>query len=187
MMSFLDNWVLKPDYLPAWLQAAAATVALVISVWAVLWTSAATRRRERLELRGVAVAIYPEIAMLKVTTQNVRLGIAALRERYGNLIGQSVAASLELTTIIQVPPMLERNIDRLFILGDVAGPSCLHLVRFIMQYNATAERIIAHVATLNAEQWLEAVGHIEQHLGLLDKVIEKCEREVKPIHDSVKG
>jgi hypothetical protein len=83
--------------------------------------------------------------------------------------------------------MMERNTDKLFILGELAGPSCLHLVRLLIQYNVFVEEIAARVATLNAEQWVEAAGHLEAHLTLLDQVIDKCEHEVKPIHDSVKG
>jgi hypothetical protein len=30
-------------------------------------------------------------------------------------------------------------------------------------------------------------GQLEGHLALLDKVIAKCEHEVQPIHDAVKG
>jgi hypothetical protein len=83
--------------------------------------------------------------------------------------------------------MLERNTDKLFILGDVAGPSCVHLVSLILQYNDAAENIVSHVVAMNAEQWPEAVSHLEEHLALLDKVIEKCEPEVRPIHDAVHG
>jgi hypothetical protein len=187
MMELLHNWVLKPEYLPAWLQAGAAIVALAISAWAVWWTGAAARRRDRLELRGLAVAIYPEILMLKASTHQVRDGIAEMKTRYGTLVGQSVAASLQLTASIPIPPMMERNIDKLFLLGDLAGPSCLHLIRFLLQYNATVEGIVSRVATLNAEQWIEAVGHLEKHLTLFDDVIDKCEHEVRPIHDSIKG
>src|ERR1700675_697216 len=111
MKAFLDAWILKPEYLPAWLQAAAAIVALGTSAWAVWWTNAAARQRDRLELRGVAVAVYPEILMLKVTTKQVREGVAEMKKRYGTLVGQSVAASLQMTASIQVPPMIERNID----------------------------------------------------------------------------
>jgi len=186
-MTFLDNWILKPEYVAAWLQAATAIVALCISVWAVWWTGAVARRRDRLELRGIAVAVFPEIEMLKVNVQNVRDGIASLKQRDGGLFGQSVAASLQLTASIEMPPMMERNIDKLFVLGDVAGPSCVHLVRLILQYNATVASIASHMVSLNAEQWVEAAGHIEGHLTLLDKVIEKCEHEVRPIHDSIKG
>jgi hypothetical protein len=187
MKAFLDDWVLKPQYLTAWLQAATAIVALCISVWAVWWTGAVARRRDRLELRGLAVAVYPDIVMLKTSIQNVRDGLAFLKKRDRGLVGQSVAASLQLTAYIQVPPMIERNIDKLFILGDIAGPSCLHLARLLQQYNALSERIAARVVVLSAEQWVEAADHLEEHLALLDKVVEKCEHEVRPIHDAIKG
>jgi hypothetical protein len=100
MRAFLDDWILKPHYLTAWLQAATAIVALCISVWAVWWTGAVARRRDRLELRGLAVAVYPEIVMLKITTQNVRDNLAAMKKRDANLVGQSVSASLQLTATI---------------------------------------------------------------------------------------
>lgn len=80
MTAFLNDWIIKPEYLPAWLQAAAAIVALGLSGWAVWWTSAAARRRDRLELRGLAVAVYPEIRMLKASTQQVREGIAEIKD-----------------------------------------------------------------------------------------------------------
>jgi hypothetical protein len=186
-MEFLQNWVLKPEYLPAWLQAGVAVIALAISGWAVWWTGAAARRRDCLELRGLAVAVYPEIVMLKASIRQVRDGIAELKTRYGNLVGQSAAASLQLMASIPIPPMMERNIDKLFLLGGLAGPSCLHLVRLLQQYDATVEGIVSRVAMLNAEQWVEAVGHLEKHITLLDSVIDKCEHEVRPIHDSIKG
>jgi hypothetical protein len=110
-----------------------------------------------------------------------------MKERDGNLFGQQVAASLQLTATIPVPPMMERNIDKLFILGDVAGPSCVHLVRLLFQYNATIESVAVRMGALNPEQWIEAVSHLEQHLTLLDQVIQKCEHEVRPIHDAVSG
>jgi hypothetical protein len=187
MKAFLNDWILQPQYLTAWLQAATAIVALCISVWAVWWTGAVARRRDRLELRGLAVAVYPEIVMLKTSIQNVRDGLAFLKKRDGGLVGQSVAASLQLTAYIQVPPMLERNIDKLFILGGLAGPSCLHLVRLLLQHDALVERIASHIVSLNAEQWVKAADHIEEHLTLIDKVIEKCDHEVRPIHDAIKA
>jgi hypothetical protein len=185
--TFLDNWILKPEYVAAWLQAATAIIALCISVWAVWWTGAVARRRDRLEIRGIAVAVFPEIEMLKINIQNVRDGLAFLKQRDGGLVGQSVAANLQLTAHIPIPPMMDRNIDKLFILGDIAGPSCLHLVRLLLQYNATVSSISSHLVALNAEQWVEAAGHLENHLTLLEKVIEKCEHEVRRIHDFIEG
>ncbi len=187
MMEFLDKWVLKPEYLPAWLQAAAAIIALAISVWAVWWASAASRRRDRLELRGIAVAIYPEIKMLEISTRQVREGVAQIKTNYGHQVGQGVAATLQLTATIPIPPMIERNIDRLFLLGNLAGPSCVHLIRLLIQYNEFANRLASHIVRLNAQQWPEAVNQLEEHLSLLDGVIAKCDAEVRPIHDSIKG
>lgn len=125
--------------------------------------------------------------MLKASTKQVREGVAEIKKRYGSLVGQSVAASLQMTASIRVPPMIDRNIDKLFILGDLAGPSCLQLVRLLLQYNASVEEIASLVVTLNAEQWVEAIGHLDEHLVLLDGVIDKCEYEVRPIHDAIKG
>ena len=39
---------------------------------------------------------------------------------------------------------------------------------------------------MNAQQWGEALVHVEQNLAPLDKVVEKCEYELKPIYNSVK-
>jgi len=39
---------------------------------------------------------------------------------------------------------------------------------------------------MNGAQRQEALGHIAEHLSLIDKVIAKCEDEVRPIHASVK-
>ena len=187
MTAFLNNWILKPELLPAWLQAGAAIIALGISVWAVWWTGAATRRRDRLEIRGLAVAVYPEIEMLEESTKTVRSRIAAIKDQSRGQVGQSVAANVSINAQIPIPPMMERNIDKLFILGDVAGPSCVHLVRLLIQYNTTVERFASYIMTLNAEQWIEATGHLEEHLALLDQVIAKCKHEVEPIHDAIKG
>jgi hypothetical protein len=187
MSSWLNQWVLTPAFLPAWLQAGAAIVALCISVWAVWRTGAIERRRDRLERRAVAVAVYPEIKMLKETTQNVRDRIADIAKSAGQLMGQSVGASLQFVALIQMPPMLERNTDRLYILGEIAGPSCLQLVRFILQYNDLVSVLITRVMVMNAVQWREAVAQLEEHLRLLDQIVAKCEHEVRPLHDAGGG
>ena len=83
--------------------------------------------------------------------------------------------------------MLDRNVDRLFMLGDIAGPACLQLVNMILQYNTLADAIASRMMIMNAAQWPEAVSHLEEHLTLLDGVVAKCIHEVQPIHDAIKG
>jgi hypothetical protein len=39
---------------------------------------------------------------------------------------------------------------------------------------------------MSGAQRQEALGHIAEHLSLIEQVIAKCEHEVRPIHDWVK-
>jgi hypothetical protein len=173
--------------LPSWLSAFAAMIALGISVWATLKATAGDKRRDRLESHGIAVAIYPEVLKLPTIIQNARDALARLKERDCYLAGQSISAHLQFASRIEIPPMLDRNIDRLFMLGDVAGPACLQLVNILLQHNTLVDDIAARIAVLNAGQWTEGIGHLERHLTLLDGVVAKCKHEVQPLHDAVEG
>lgn len=179
--------VLQSQNLPAWLQAVAALIALGISVYAVRATGADGRKRDRLELRGIVVAIYPEIGMLETTTRSVRSRLTTIKEQFKGQAGQSIAATIQMSTIITTPPMLDRYTDKLFLLGDIAGPSCVHLVRMLLQYNSVANALASRIAVMSAQEWPEAVDHIEKHLELLDKIIAKCRHEVQPLHDAIRA
>jgi len=186
-MSLLNEWVFQPAYFPAWLQAVAALIALGISVVAIRRTGADERRRNLLELRGVAVAIYPEIGMLKITSRSVRDWLPTVKEHFKGFIGSSIAATVQNSASIATPPMLDRYTDKLFLLGEIAGPACLSLVRTLTQYNQIVGGIAARLPMLNADEWPEALSHVDKHLTLLDAIIAKCEHEVKPIHDAIEG
>jgi hypothetical protein len=185
-LSWAKALVAMPTF-PSWLQAFTAMAAIVISVLALVRGSAAERRRERLQRQGIAVAVYPEILKLEVLIRNAREGLDRLRSNPHHLVGQSVAHELTQVAKISLPPMLERNIDKLFMLGGLAGVGCLQLVNVIWQYNALADELGARVAMMNATQWPVAIGHLEQHLNLLDAVVAKCAHEVGAIHGDVKG
>lgn len=76
-MTSIWNWIgaiLEKQDLPAWLQAFAALVAIVISVWASLRVGAAERRKDALLAQGISVAIYPEILKLEVSVKQARGG-----------------------------------------------------------------------------------------------------------------
>ncbi len=61
------------------------------------------------------------------------------------------------------------------------------MINVIWQHNELADQLASRVVMMNAEQWPEAIGHLEQHLNLLEDVVVKCRHEVGPIHDTVKG
>ncbi len=125
--------------------------------------------------------------MLKIGIQTVRERIARLKETHAGLVGQSIGAEFQAVAYIAMPPMIERNIDKLFVLGDVAGPTCIHLNWLIIQYNATVKMLTQRVMRLNANHWIGAIQQIYDHLDLLDKVVNKADHEVRPIHDRVLG
>lgn len=182
---WLTNWVFQPSLLPAWLSALAASVALGISVWAGLRAGAVERRRDRLQASGIVVAIYPELLKLKIVIQTTRDSLLGLKANVHHLVGQSVAANLLEVGHIELPPMLDRNIDRLFLLGKSAGPFCLQLVNVLYQYDHLLRDIGSSVVIMNAQQWPEAIHHLDQHLDLIDAVVDKCESELRSAHENL--
>jgi hypothetical protein len=170
---------------PAWLQAFAAVVALVISVWGVLRAGSSERRRDRLEAMGLAVAIYPEIDKLRISLDDRRQRLRAIKVDLGNQPGQFVGANIN-SMQIEMPTMFDRNIDRLFMLGAKAGPSCLQLVNVLLQYNTFVNEISQRTMMLGPNQWANGLDQLDEHLTLLSGVIVKCECDVRPLHDAVK-
>jgi hypothetical protein len=183
--SWLHTLMSQPE-LPAWLQAIAAFVALFISVWASWRIGSIERRRDRLQARGIAVAIYPEIESLTVTVKDARTGLLKIKEQAGTLAGQAVGASIQLTAQIKIPPLLDRNVERLFLLGEPAGPACLQLVSMMLQYNARVEAVVARTLHFGPGHWADGISQLEEHLTQLDEIVTKCTHEVEPMHNSVR-
>lgn len=144
--------------------------------------------RDRLQAHGIAVAIYPELLKLPTLIDNARKHLTQIVDQLaGKQSGQFVAGNLQISASIQIPPMLDRNIDLLFMLGEVAGPACLQLVSLLLQYETLVQDITTRMMILNADEWAEWIGHLLGHLVLLDDVIAKCEHEVRPIYDVIIG
>jgi hypothetical protein len=186
MTSFLQSWVLKPEYFPAWLQAIAAIVALMIGVWAVWWPTVLSRRRDRTEQRALAVAVYPEISKMRDDIQLCRERLELIVEKSENLLGQNIAYTVQISGAIPICPMLNRSIDRLFILGDSAGLSCITLVRLLTQYNERLANLSACLGAMDQHQWPDAVRVLIERLKLFRESAIDCEHKVRPIYLSAK-
>jgi hypothetical protein len=118
----------------SWLQAFAAFVALGISATAILRTEAASRRRDKLRAKSIAMAITPDLLEIEEKMNHVERFV-----KHDNnprnplaLVLPKEAEKFE----IAVPPMLSRNIDRLHWLGEPTGPTVLRLVSTIYAFNA---------------------------------------------------
>ena len=149
---------------------------------------AATRARDCLQAHGIAVAIYSELLKLPGVIETTRKHLDQIIDQLsGKQPGQFVAGNLQISGSIPMPPMLGRNIDLLFILGEIAGPACLQLVGLMLQYEALLQDITTRMLILNADQWAESIRHLQVHLTSLATVVVKCEHEVKPLHDAIGG
>lgn len=180
----LPTWL--PWWLqPSWLQAYAATTALFISVWASIRVSRAETRRTRVRARSIALVILPDLMKLPIQCETAAKRLDELRERMKRQAGQFVAAGLQLAGSVSVPAMLEHHFDRLFVLGEPAGHSCVQLVYLLKQYDDILHDISTSI--VSKMDWTEAVDQLKPHLSLITASAEKCVREVTPIHDAIKG
>lgn len=184
MASFLEALATDPA---SWAQAFAALVALLIGVWAVLREGHAERRRDRLQRTSVAVATLPSIHRVKIEAENVGRTLALFRREAGNLMGKDVSGDIARQEI-NLPSMVERNLDRFYLLEEPAGPACLQLASLIMQYNDALDQMTATVLPrMHGGQWGESVEHLEENAALIVAVADKCISLLTPISDAVKG
>lgn len=165
---------------PSWLQAYAATTALLISVWASVRVSSAERQRNRVQARTIALAILPDLMKLSTQCEAAAKRLDEVRDRRKQQAGQFVVAELQLAGSVSLPGMLGHHFDRLYFLGEPAGRSCVQLVYMLNQYNDTLQDVSTSV--VSKLDWTEAVDQLKPHLSLLKVSSEKCLREVAPIN-----
>jgi hypothetical protein len=169
-------------------QAAAAFVALGISVWAVLRQGAAERQRERVRARGIAVAIYPGLLKLDVELRRAHNTLhAPLPNRLEGLSG--VQAELITAITVTLPSIIERHYDSLFVLGEPAGSTTIQLVSVLVQY---CEMVVtAHQRMREKGFQVEVIQRnikpLKAHVELLRRTVAAAIAEVGPVYDPIKG
>lgn len=109
---------------------------------------------ELTKARSIGVARHrrrrlSEIQIFPTIVQNVRDSLQSIVEHNSQLVASRRASA---SRPHRYPPMLDRTIDRLFMLRDVAGPSCLQLVRLLLQYNATVDALSQSIVMLGSSQ-----------------------------------
>jgi len=91
--------------LAAWLEAFAAVVALLISVWGNAAGGAAERKRDRVRPRGIAVAIYPELLKLRVGITDKQQALVRCQD--AAKAGHSIRGSQLANARLDLPVMVE--------------------------------------------------------------------------------
>jgi len=144
---------------------------------------AAAARKDRLQARGIAVAIYSDILELEIITETRRTHVNEITRSFSRrLPGQNIAALLQEVGPIDMPQMLNNNIGLLFMLGEPAGPACLQLVSLVFQYDALVRDITSRIVTRHKDEWAATdIQHLEEHVTSLEEVVTKCKNAVQPI------
>ena len=107
---------------------------------------AATAHKDRLQARGIAVAIYADILELEVTIEKTRMRVGEIARSFSDrLPGQNIAARVQEAGSIEMPRMLNSNIDLLFMLREPAGSACIQLVTLLFQYDALVRDITSRI------------------------------------------
>ncbi len=104
---------------PSWVQAIAAIIALVTAVWGNRRVDKAAKRRQQLQARCIATAIYPDLLAKSVSYEVFQNTTSELTSEAASH-SQTKSAAISQARI-DVPPILMRNPDRRYLLGERAG------------------------------------------------------------------
>jgi hypothetical protein len=87
------------------------------------------------------------------------------------------------TAAIEIPPMLNRSVDQLYLLGE-AGKSIMQLYSVMMQYNSLIKRLcdeaIKDVSSFNPSK---AADNLNGHLRVIGTDIAAAEKQIEAFHD----
>ena len=174
-------------------QAGAAIVALGISVWAVLRQDAGERRAAEAEQRkqnvraqSLAVAIYPDLLKLDVLVRRSADRVYNEFPKETQQFNTGFIGYLQ-HTAIDIPPMLDRNVDHLHFLGIPAGATTIQLVSVIWQFNEAVARLANAAAGSGRAPQAVYDDQLGSHLKLLRNILDKALPEVQRVHDAASG
>jgi hypothetical protein len=125
---------------------------------------AAAKQKDQLQAKCLAVAIFPEIGQLRAhrdTAMNiVRQEVRTIRPTDDN---NNVAHRLN-TAAIELPPVLGRSVDQLYILQE-AGGALIQLYSAIIQYNSLIRRICEKaLRDTSGFDWSKTADDLDGHL-----------------------
>jgi hypothetical protein len=142
----------------------------------------ALRRRDHLQALGIVVAIYPELIEIEVAldrTTNI------LTHNFPAVAGGMKISILQVvrTAKIDLPPMIARNADNLFIVAP-GGASLIQVVSYTCQYNGLVDTLIRQIDEDPSR--FKPAEHQEHWSGRLKAImmaLTDASRAIGPLHD----
>jgi hypothetical protein len=182
---FVDHWQTLIAGAFALIAGAIAYIAGLQQAFATTRSSrnqlAAAARKDRLQARCIAVGIAPKLDALRIARGNSSRMIDAVAE-----LDQStsmIAHKFVSDACIKIPPILARNIDHLYLLGEPTGPTILQLVFVILQYNhmlqSLAQRLKEHPHFIDPPKHKKDCSG---HLKMIGELIDAADSEIEGLH-----
>lgn len=179
-MDALLSWIEAHPGLAAWLQAVGVLFAIGVAIWVPLKQrrdERAEREAERLlKARAVVVLIAPELLELEAQVETVLSQFAAAPP---TMMGGAFSFLLAQAGM-SVPTMLERSIDRLYLLGDPAGSTLLQLVSVTAQYGRLYERAPLGLTPTASIDAADRLRHLKPHVELMKTLLSQAGKELVP-------
>jgi hypothetical protein len=143
---------------------------------------AATKRKDRLQARCIAVAIVPELLDLKVQHERA---VKIISEELPKVVRAAIAdiVPVIISVRIAIPPLLNRSVDQLYLI-DEAGPTLLQLISVTLQFNDLVQTLAEHILQRVVE--FDPVEHqkdLSGQLRVIGQDIADAERLITPIHN----
>jgi hypothetical protein len=143
---------------------------------------AAAARKDRLQARCIAVGISPELLQLEAAHGRAQQAVSQFATLSGRNTAQIIAEIQDAK--IQMPPVLSRVIDQVYILGEPTGSTVLQMISVIHQFNYMIDRIRYQI--LQNPNYFNPAAH-QQHLSgqltLIGQLIPMAQNETAPLHD----
>jgi len=144
----------------------------------------ASKNRDQLQARCLAVAVAPEIMQIKADFERATKVInetSRLAKKQNWMTEETV--DLILSAQIDVPPLLSQSIQQLYLLGET-GRHLLQLVSVTFQYN----RLVQNLGTTirNNIDRFDPTAHqdaLSGHLRVIERNLSEAESSIEPLHD----
>lgn len=145
-----------------------------------------TRQENAEEAHSLAVSIYSELVELTARIKRAKTSLSKLRDQMATFVGQSVAGSIPLCGGVLIPPLLERNADRLFKLRPRAVAStCSVFFSQLLMYQRFLTAVEEQTTTMVAGEWVVHMEALEKWLDDLERRRNSCQTLLEKHYDVV--
>jgi hypothetical protein len=172
------TWVEAHPGTAGWAQAIGAILVVIVAIWVPARQRRTARadaeRERRLRARSLLILIGPELLELRV---DIERALRALSDR--ETFELQSGFLLENLTV-DLPPLIARNIDELYLFGEPAGLTLQQLVSVVLQHGRMRKTAEERAGTRTGESVETLQTSFRPHIELMKRLIDEADEELKP-------